>query len=177
MKPNLRLLLPAGLMLLLLGTIAAACTSDDELTLEEFYQQGEAIADDFEVQLDEVYEVIFDDGPETDGNLEAEKAAFGEFAAVYDEFFDDLATLNPPSEAEDAFDEFLAAGRDLAEFHEEVADSVQGVESFTELTELLDESEAEAEALEATYAASRQSLQDIADANSIVAEIGCADEF
>ena len=175
MKRCLRLLLPAGLMLLLLGTIAAACSSDDEITLEEFYEQRQAIADEYRPQFDEALESFPDDGEETDENLQAEKAYYSEVAALWDDVFDELETLNPPSEVEDEFDEFLAAGRDNGEFSDEFADSVDGVESYTELAELYDEIEAETEALNESYRASCQSLQEVADANSIVADIGCAD--
>ena len=175
MKPCLRLLLPAGLMLLLLGTIAAACTSDDELTLEEFYQQGQAISDDFAVEIEEVYESFPDDGEETDENLQAEKDSYGEFSPVYDDFFDELETLNPPSEAEDEFDDLLKTGREIVEFLEDYAVRIEGAESFTELGQLLDEGDAEADALQDSYQAACQSLQDIADANDIVAVIECAD--
>ena len=177
MKPCLRLLLPAGLLMLALGAIAAACGGDDELTLEEFFEQGQAIDDDFEEQLEGVYEGFPDDGEETDENLQEEKAAYGEFAAVYDEFFDELATLNPPSEAEDEFDELLTAGREIVEFLEEYAVRIEGAESFTELGQLLDEGEAESNALQETYRAACQSLQDVADANGIVASIECAGDF
>jgi hypothetical protein len=162
-------------LILVLGTVSAACSSDDELTLEEFFEQGQAISDDFALQLDEVLEGLPDDGQETDENLEAEKAAYGEFAPIYDEFFDDLATLNPPPEAEDAFDELLTAGREIVEYLEELAGRVEEVESFTELGQLLEEGEAESDALQETYSAACRSLQDIADANDIVADIGCAD--
>ena len=175
MKRCLRLLLPAGVFILALGTLSAACSSDDELTLEEFFEQGRAISDDFEVQLDEVYEELPDDGQVTDENLEAEKAAYGEFAKVYDELFDELASLNPPPEAEDAFDELLTAGREIAEYLEEFAGRVEEVESFDELGQLLEEGEAESDALQEAYTAACRSLQDIANANDVVADIGCAD--
>jgi hypothetical protein len=162
-------------LILVLGTISAACSGNNELTLEEFFEQGQAISDDFTMQLDEVLEGLPDDGQETDENLEAEKAAYGEFAPIYDEFFDDLATLNPPPEAEDAFDELLTAGREIVEYLEELAGRVEEVESFTELGQLLEEGEAESDALQETYSAACRSLQDIADANDIVADIGCAD--
>jgi hypothetical protein len=161
--------------ILALAAVSAACSSDDELTLEEFFEQGQAISDDFEVQLDEVYEELPDDGQVTDENLQAERAAYGEFATVYDEFFDELATLNPPPEAEDAFDELLTAGREIAEYLEELAGRVEEVESFDELGQLLDEGEAESDALQEAYSAACQSLQDIADANDIVTDLECAD--
>jgi hypothetical protein len=164
-------------LILALAVVSAACSSDDELTLEELFEQGQAISDDFEVQIDEVYEELPDDGQETDENLEAEKAAYGEFATAYDELFDELETLNPPPEAEDAFDELLTAGREIVEYLEEFSGRVEEVESFDELVQLLDEGEAESDALQEAYTAACQSLQDIADANDVVADIGCANPF
>lgn len=180
MRIIVRFLIVAGL-LLVLGTISAACGGDDELadelTLEEFFQQSEAIDDDFEERLEGVYDGIPDRGEETDEDLQALKAFYAEFSAVYDEFFDQLETLNPPSEAEDALDELLTVGREIVAFVEEFADRAEGAQSFPELDQLLDETEAESDPIQEAYQAACRSLQDVADGNGIVAKIQCADDF
>ena len=54
MKLRLRLLLSIGVSALVLGTLAAACDGDDGLTLEEYFQQVEALDD----ELDERFEAL-----------------------------------------------------------------------------------------------------------------------
>ena len=108
MKLCLRLLMPAGVLLLVLSTIAAACGGDEEeLTLEEFFQQGDAIDDDYGERFDRLPDEYPDPDPE---DLQVFEAFYGEYAVLFAELIDELETLNPPSEAEGAFDELLTAG-------------------------------------------------------------------
>lgn len=178
MKLCLRLLMPASAFLLVLGTVSAAC-GGDELTLEEFFRQGQAIDADFEERIEAVYDRLPDDGGETDENLQSNRAFYGEFAVVYEEFVDELETLNPPSEAEAAFDELITAGRAVVEFLREVADRAERADSFADLERLVDESGAASEAVQEPYQAACRSLQEIAGANGFVsvAYLGCSEGF
>ena len=176
---KLRISLLVGATLLVLGIIAAACDGDDELTLEEFFQQGQAIDDDFE----ERFERVLDDFPDerddeffsNEENFPLYKAALAEFPVLFAEFYDELETLNPPSEAENAFDELLTSGRELVELQEELGDRVEGAESLAELDRITVEAEAESQSVGERYQAACQSLQKIADANGIVGNIACAE--
>ena len=165
--------------LLVLGSIAAACDGDDELTLEEFFQQGQAIDDDFEERFDRLYEDFPDEGEEgfssNEQDLTAYKATLAEFPVVFAEFFDELETLNPPSEAEDAFDELLTSGMEVVEALEGVLVRVEEAESMAEVERILDEDDAESQAVQERYQAACQSLLGIADANGIVAEFDCGE--
>ena len=176
---KLRLPLLLGATLLVLGIIAAACDGDERLTLEEFFQQGQAIDDDFE----ERFERLFDDFPDEDDdeffsneeNLPLYKGTFVQFPVIFGEFFDELETLNPPSEAEDAFDELLTSGREVVEAQEGALIRIEEAESFAEVERITDEFDAENQAVQERYQAACQSLQEIADDNGIVANIDCAE--
>ena len=164
---------------LLLAFGAAACSGGDELTLEEFFQQGEAIDDDFEERFERLFDDFPDEGDEAffsnEENLPMYKATLVEFPVLFAEFYDELETLNPPSEAEDAFDELLTSGREVVEAQEGALIRIEEAESFAEVERITDEFDAENQAVEERYQAACQSLQEIADDNGIVANIDCAE--
>ena len=170
MRIIVRFLIVAG-FLLVLGTISAACGGDDELTLEEFFQQSDAIYADFGMRALALTREFPDDDYQT------YRVFFGKTGVLFAEFIDELETLNPPSEAEDAFDEFLTAGSEFAESHEGLADLFGEAESFTELSQLSRESEASPafSASQERYQDACRSLQEIADANGIVADLECSE--
>ncbi len=165
MKPCLRLLLPAGVLLLVLGATSAACGGDDELPLEEFFQQGEAIDDDFGQRFDRLY----DENPAVfnEDSFQAQRAYYREFVVLFAAFLDEMETLSPPAEAEDAFDELLTTGRDLVELLESSADGIEGTESFAEAEQLLVEGQAENQARTERYRDACQSLRELANTYGI----------
>ena len=173
---KLRLSLLIGATLLVLGTVAAACDGDEKLTWEEFIQRVQAINDDFQERSLPLYDAFPDEGEEEneENNLSAYKSALAEFPILFAEIYDELETLNPPTEAEDAFDELLTAGREAVAFQEKFRDDFQGAESFAEIKRIVDEADAELQAIGERLLATCQSLQDIADANGVVASLGCA---
>ncbi len=177
MKLCPRLLLPAGVLLLVLGTIAAACSGDDELTpeeltsLEEFFQQVEAIDDDFTQRFDRLYNKYPDAFSEE--NFETYKAFFGEFDVLFAEYLDELEILKPPSSAEDAFDDLLDTGRELVEALEGRTDAIEGADSFADATQILEEREEEAQVSEGRYQDACQSLRELAADNGILFSFNC----
>jgi hypothetical protein len=163
--------MPAGVLLLVLSTIAAACGGDDEeLTLEEFFQQGDAIDDDYGERFDRLSDEYPDPDPES---FYEDKPFFGEFAVLFREFIDELETLNPPPEAEDAFAELLTTGSELGEVLQELGDRLEGVESWAEASIVLDEGAAESRAADERYWDACHSVRELADANDIVASFDC----
>ncbi len=175
MKLCLRLLMPAGVLLLVLSIIAAACGGDDEkLTLEEFFQQGDAIDDDFQQRFDRLPDEYPDPNLE---NFQTYKEFFGEFAVLFTEFIDELEVLNPPSEAEDAFDELLTAGSEFGELRQKLGDRLEGVESLAEANQVLSELSVETQAVDERYWDACKSLRKLADANGIVASFDCGIDF
>ncbi len=172
---NLRPRLLAGVLLLLLSTIAATCGGDDEeLTLEEFFQQGDAIDDDFQQRFDR----LSDEYPVPHlENYQEYKGFFGEYADLFTEFIDELETLNPPSEAEDAFDELLAAGSERGDDLQKLADGYEGLESLAEADQVLPGLSTETQAIDERYWDACKSVRELADANGIVSSFECSIDF
>ena len=179
MKLRLRLLILTGALLLVLFTIAAACGSADELTLGEFLQQVQAASDDFEERgerlVDEFADEFADEPAENEDFLPALKEVFTESNVLREGFLDELGTLNPPSEAEDAFDELLTAGSEMLELLEGFADGIAGAKSFAEVEQLQREgwAAAEAQAIQERYQHACRPMRDLAYANGILFSFGC----
>ncbi len=172
---NLRPRLLAGVLLLLLSTIAAACgDGDEDLTLEEFFQQGDAIDDDFQQRFDRLSGEYPVPGLEI---YQEYKAFFGEDADLFTDFIDELETLNPPPEAENAFNELLTAGSELGEFRQELADVLEESESLAEADQVLSELPTETRAIDERYWDACKSLRGLADANGIVTSFECGIDF
>ena len=171
MKLSLRLLLPIGVLLLVLGTLAAACGGDG-LTLEEYFQQLEALDQDAEAGI-EALEL-----PEEFASEEEQVAAFQDFFAasvpIIAEFVDAIDDLEPPAEIEDAHEEAVDSGRDFVTEAEELTNELADVGSSSELVEVFDAPEYEAASDRFDQACF--ALQDIADANGIDVDLTCEDE-
>ncbi len=169
MKLHLRLLLPIGVLLVALGTIAAACDDDDGLTLEEYFQQVEALDE----ELDERVEAL--DFPEEFASEEEDALAFKDFFAavvpILAELVDAIDDLDPPAEVEDAHNETVDSGREFVADADELTNELADVGSSSELEELFDDPEYVAASDRFDQACF--ALQDIADANGIDVELTC----
>ncbi len=159
MKLYLRLLMPAGVLLLVVSTISAACGGDDEPTpLEEFFQRVQADYDDFEERTNRLEDELRELG---DADLPREFVEIStELVVLGQAYLDELVTLNPPSEAEDAFGEYLTAGRQLVRLKTVV---------------LYPGDEALFQAAWERYQDACGSLHEIAYANGIVADLECSE--
>ena len=175
MNLRLRFLLPIGALLLLLSTFAGACGDDDELTLEEFFQQGKAIFDDFDERSEALFTLPAEDREffSNEENLLVWRDLFARRLVFLKEFSDELERLNPPREAEDARDEMVASAREVVQLQEAFADRLQAAESFSEFNQIRDELNAEGGGAFNRFFAACVSLQRIADANDIVTDLQC----
>ena len=165
--------------LLALGTIAAACGGGDELTLEEYFEQAQVISDD----ADEEFEALYADIPDEDDeeffsneeNLPVIKDFAARFPVIFRDTLDDVEALDPPAEAEDAHDEFLAAGRDMLALFEGLTSPVEEAESISEAEELfgIGEEDPEIEAADQRFTDACLALEGVADDNGIVVDFDC----
>jgi hypothetical protein len=163
--------------LLALGSIAAACGGDDKLTLEEYFEQFQVIDADVDAKFETLYEDFPDEGEEelfsNEENLPLFKEIFAGFPVILTDALDALEELNPPSETEDAHDEFLATGREWLEVLEDGADRVEAVESILEIEQIEEELEpAQGEAQE-RFDAACLDLVGVGQANGIVVDVSC----
>ncbi len=168
--------------LLALGTIAAACGGGDELTLEEYFEQAQVISDD----ADEEFEALYADFPDEDDeeffsneeNLTVIKEFAARFPVIVRDTLDQVEALDPPAEAEEAHDEFLAAGNELLTLFVGLTGPVEEAESVSEAEELfgVGEEDPEIEAADQRFTDACLALEGIAEDNGIVVDFECADE-
>ncbi len=163
MKPRLFSLAFGTLILLMLGTFAPGCDGEDEdgLTLEEYFQQFEALGDKADEQLDGLHDPSnqhFDS--EDDGRAEYHDFVVAG-ANIQRDFVEALDDISPPPEAEAAHRELVNA---LPETIDLLVDRIMNADSLSDLGESADP---------AFVVANERSdqacfeLQDIANANGI----------
>jgi hypothetical protein len=176
---RVRLFVPLAIaaLVLALGTMAVGCGDDEELSIEEYFQRAESIMDDATARL----EALEDDGfegefaPEEDP-VTSMRDFFDSTAAIIRGTVDELEDLNPPSEAEDAHADFVGAVGTQVELFDDLADSLAEAQSLFGAEELAEEFGVESEPVSADIAQACFTLQDIADANGIDVDLGCAEE-
>ena len=166
MTPRLPVPLFATLLLMALGTIAAAC-GDGGLTLEKYLQQVEAADDEAEARSD----ALEDQFPTAFEEPGATRDFFNAFAAIFRDFVDDLNDIEPTAEVEDAHNEFADAAEELAASFDELAGRAADAETLEELLTALFTSELSAAG--DRFEVACLDLQGIADANAIDADLEC----
>ena len=180
MKRRLFAPLIVAALLLAFGTAASGCGGDGDggLTLEEYFQRLEAAENDRAAQseaLQEESEQEFSEGFASEKEeIEATRDLFDAVTPVFGDFVDALADVDPPAEAQDAHEEAVDAGARLLAVFQDVADRLAEVESASEAEEVLDDSELET--ADDRFDQACFTLQEIADANDIVVDLGCPDE-
>lgn len=179
MKPRLFIPLLVGGLLLTLGVLAGACDGgdggddgDDERGLEEYFQQLETSFQSIQGRFD----TLEDEFPQAFIEPAATRDALDAIAEVTGESRDALGEIDPPDEARQAHNEFLDSTASFQQFMEEVAGQLAGIESATEMEQVLAEYESQLEAARARGGAACNALQDIADENGIVVDLGCGEE-
>ena len=168
-----RIALLLGATLLSIGIVGVTCGGDDERTLEEFFHQADAIDDDFQQRFDRLSDEHPGRSLPGDERVQPYKAYLGAFTVLFAEFLDELETLNPPSEAEDVFEDLLVTGREDVDSFREFGDRLEGIESLAELYDFFDEGMAEATTNAPPYLIACESFQELADANGIVVSFDC----
>ena len=136
------------------------------LTLEQYFDKLQPLA----TKLDE-------DGNALDqrirGTLDIDeaKSVFGEYVTVLEGFVDELETLEPPAQAQQAHDGAVAAGRAFAAEFQRAVDQGRDAETFEDLFAGA-EGESFGAASEA-FTATCFALEQVADDNGITVDLGC----
>jgi hypothetical protein len=136
----------AGLSLAL-GVVAAACGGDgggDSLTLEEYFQRLDELDNKLTEQTDAL-EPRLESLSEAEA-LEQLPEILTQQGALFEDFSDGLADLDPPAEAEDLHIEAVDALGDLVDANRDARDQAEGVDSFADLEEVFGEDLTAAEA-------------------------------
>ena len=169
------LALPVIVVLLLaLGTIAGACGGGEKLTLDEYFQELEAILDESVEKNDALAPDFAKEFEERDfeGLREVYDRSLENNRDAFDERMDDI---DPPAEAEDAHNELVEAGSAFWDILEDFVDQLEDVETITEFeaaVKAMDDAWADGPA--ERIAAACSAVEEIATDNDIDADLNCS---
>ena len=135
------LLLLIATLLLAASAGAAACGGGDgsELTLEEYFSQLQNLTDVAEEQFDQISSELDDElasATSPDDELKAARTSLPQFLAVLTDFSSSLKSLEPPTRAEDAHEEYLESVGQQVDAFEDLVEEVERAESAEELAEV-----------------------------------------
>ncbi len=159
-------------LLLVVGTSAEACGGgDDELTLEEYFQQVDVVLGQTEERLDELVEGVTP-GLTHEEFEDALREWLPEMATVLGEGIDGMENIEPPAEAEEAHQEWLAASALVEAASQDLLDKLEAddLEGFVAIVYEPEFAEASERGSEACLG-----LQGVADANGIDVDLECAE--
>ena len=176
-----------GAVLLTVGAIAAACGGDGdggggdggggELTLEEYFQRVEELDDELqadEAALDEQMEQDLASVTDEQDALDLVRDGFEAQLANVEDFVDDLDSLDPPAEVEDAHNEAVAAQRDFLVLFRDILDQLGDSDSFDAVDALFGTDEFAAAEERATQ--SCLAVEQIGVSNGFDVDFDCGDE-
>jgi uncharacterized protein (TIGR02246 family) len=167
---RIRKIIAAGFVL---GAAAGivACTDDDELTLEEYFQQVEAVADESDASVNVLFEGITDEG-----DVQQFRDAVAGIGPILDEAADDLEAIDAPGEVQDEHDAVVETLKGFAAAGNDAAAGIDDIEAASpdELFVAVDEQGFGA-AREAFNNACKH-LEAVAHNNDIDANLNCDDE-
>lgn len=174
MKLRLSILLPLTGLLVAVGAIAVACGGDGngELTLEEYFQQFDAINEDMDARIN----AVADEYPEAFLEAAATRDALNEIDAIISDGLDRLDDIDPPGEVQDAHNEFRDGAAGQGELLRGLAGELADVESTSELAEVLEPSGPELDATAERLDAACLALEAVAADNGIVVDLECTGE-
>jgi len=154
--------------------LLAACGGGDgeELSLDEYFQQLDSIEEGIKTgtaALDEASAGVIGE------DVEATRVYIDGYQGVVGEAVNDMKDLDPPSEAGDAHDEFVAALSGMLPLWQDLSDQLKDIETTSEMQTLLMGTQAEEPWLEATqrFADACLDLQGIADEKGFDIDLDC----
>ena len=174
MKLRLLPLALIALLLLAFGSSAVAC-GEDSLTLEEYFQQLEALtatAEERGAEFQDAFDAQVDAVTSEEEWLAVLEDAFTKSQLIFTTFADGLTDLNPPAVVEELHNEFVDESAELAASLEEVLNEF-GDQDFAADLNLFEESSLSqaGDRFDKTCAA----LQALADKSEIDVDLDCAD--
>ncbi len=175
------LALPAAFLLAFTALTVGCGDGADALTLDEYFEQFEAIDADVDAQFEAAYDewpagVSEEEFFADDANLPFFRDLIAAFPRIITDSIDRVEDLEPPSEVTDAHDDLLAAGRDLLAAMEEATNVLGGAETMEEMANVMEETEGGIDAAMARFDIACLAVVAIADANSIANNNSCEDD-
>ncbi len=163
-------------LLLALGVAAAACGGGGggALTIEEYFQQLQALndaTDEHSEELEEAFDADFLAAGSEEGVLQAFENFFTGSLPIFEDFIEGMEDLNPPAAVEDAHNQSVEGSVELLAVVQNVLAGLDDVDSTTDLEALFEE--------EGFFTAGERldavcfDLQEIADENEIDVDLDC----
>lgn len=174
MKLRLLPLALIALLLLVFGALTAACGGEKSVTLEEYFQQLEALtatAEEGGAEFEDAFNAELDAATSEEERLAVWEDAFTKSQLIFTTFADGLNDLNPPAAVEELHNEYVDESAELLAALEEVLNGLD-LDSVTDLFDgLFEESglNQTGDRFDKTCAA----LRDFADKNEIDVNLVC----
>lgn len=171
--------IPAAFLLAI--AFAVGCSDSSEtLTLDEYFVVFPTIMADVWSQYDVLGDAFperrtTEEDPYIDANLPLLKDLFAEIPGIFGDAVDRLKALDPPSEVEDAHNDFTDAGETLVVAYEAQSDSIQDVETAAEILTVISTEPSFFDAATAFVNACYE-LEDIGEANGFPYSHVCGDD-
>lgn len=138
------LMLAAGLAVVALAAAACGGGSSDPLALDGYLSQVEALDDQAEQEQNQLEATFQDEYGNEDPNappsaafLAGLRAYYEELVVIGREYINDVDDLDPPDEAQEAHDEYVASYDEVLVELNDVIDQVEGVTTAGALDDLL----------------------------------------
>jgi len=158
------------------SAIGAGCgdAGDGSLSPEQYFQQVQAIWDDYDQQEAAMSRQF----PAGFGEPEATQKGFSAVTAIFREALGKQGDLDAPAGAQEAHQEFLAAGRVVLEASEDTADRLAEAESWSEVEELMSDLQQDSEIVAAAdrFTDACFALEAIAHNNDIDVDLNCEED-
>ena len=151
------------------GTEGDEGGSEEQLTLEQYFQRFEAVVAD----LNDLFAALLTQFPQAFEDPAQAPEFFEASAAHLRGGLDQLDDINPPLEVVELHNDFLDAGRNTAKAIEDFADQLADVESVQELQEALEPLDAQLAPVERRFDSACLALEGIAADNGIAVDLDC----
>jgi hypothetical protein len=157
------------------SVLLAACGGDGQKpALDNYFQQLEDIKQTYSARA----EAMSEEALAIQEDLEAYKEYFGDMQDLFDEALNEMKGLDPPPEARDAHDEWIAAQSELQAASYDLGDRVADTESLSELVEIFQGLQGmELEPPSGRVREACRELQRIAGENGIDVDLRCGEDM
>lgn len=166
-----------AVLLLAVGTMAAACGGGGDASLEEYFQKLDANGEDIDQQftaLRDQFETTFAEEPTEEETIQAARDFYSAYVSIVGDSVAQLEGIEPPGEAKAAHEEFVEAMRASGAVFEDISSRAAGSESLSELQDVFTELDSpESGAVFQRFVDACLALQGIADSNSIDVDLDC----
>lgn len=155
--------------------LLAACNGGEEaepeleLDLHQYLQRFQEINDATQTSVDALDEQFEGAGED----IGATQGYFDSFNAIAEQTINDLKALEPPAEARNAHDEFVAGLDQMLTLYEDISDRLADVKSLSELQAVFEEPDPAFGTASARITSACLQLQGIADENGIDVDLRC----